>query len=195
MLDKAKELVHNPRSIEAIERMKRVYNALSSYGYEQYVSFDLSMINRYNYYTGIIFRGYTYGTGDAIVKGGRYNNLMAKFGKDAPAVGFAIYVDELMSAISRNKIELELDFSNILILYEREQQNDAIELATYYKAKNKKIELIRKSAKHSIEDYIDYAKKLHFSGVYVVKDDEKLDIYSLINENVTETDIKTLKSF
>ena len=80
-------------------------------------------------------------------------------------------------------------------MYEREQQKAAIELATYYREKDKKIELIRKSAKHSIEDYIDYAKKLHFSGVYVVKDDEKLDIYSLINENVTETDIKTLKSF
>lgn len=195
MLDKAKELVNNPRSTEAIERMKRVYNALSSYGFEKYISFDLSMINRYNYYTGIIFRGYTYGTGDAIVKGGRYNNLMAKFGKEAPAVGFAIYVDELMSAISRNKIELELDYSNILILYEREQQKSAIELATYYRDKNKKIELIRKSVKHSIEDYIEYAKKLHFSGVYVVKDDEKLDIYSLINDNVTETDFKTLKSF
>ena len=120
---------------------------------------------------------------------------MSQFGKDAPAVGFAIYVDELMSAISRNKIEIELDYSNILILYEREQQKNAIELASYYRAKNKKIELIRKSEKHNIEEYLDYAKKLRFSGVYVVKEDEKLDIYSLINDNVTETDIKTLKSF
>lgn len=195
MLDKAKSLVKNERSIEAIERMKRVYNALSAYGYEDYISFDLSMINRYNYYTGIIFRGYTYGTGDAVVKGGRYNNLMAMFGKDAPAVGFAIYVDELMSAISRNKIELSLDYSNILILYEREQQKEAIGLAAYYREKDKKIELIRKSAKHSVCDYLNYAKKMHFSGVYVVKDDEKLDIYSLINDNKTETDIKTIKSF
>ena len=45
------------------------------------------------------------------------------------------------------------------------------------------------------DEYLDYAKKLRFSGVYVVKEDEKLDIYSLINDNVTETDIKTLKSF
>lgn len=195
MLDKAESLVKNKRSTEAIERMKRVYNAIAAYGYEEYISFDLSMINRYNYYTGIIFRGYTYGTGDAVVKGGRYNNLMSKFGKDTPAVGFAIYVDELMSALSRNKIELALDYSNILILYEREQQKNAIELASYYREKNKKIELIRKSAKHSIEDYQSYAKKMHFSGVYVVKEDDKLDIYSLINDNITETDIKTIKSF
>lgn len=65
----------NAASLEAIARMRKVYTALTSYGYEKYVSFDLSMINRFNYYTGIVFRGYTYGTGDAIVKGGRYNSL------------------------------------------------------------------------------------------------------------------------
>ena len=47
------------------------------YGYEKYVSFDLGMVNHFDYYTGIIFRGYTYGTGDAIGKGGRYDNLLA----------------------------------------------------------------------------------------------------------------------
>lgn len=70
MLDHAEKLVTNTASLEAIARMRKVYTALTSYGYEKYVSFDLSMINRFNYYTGIVFRGYTYGTGDAIVKGG-----------------------------------------------------------------------------------------------------------------------------
>ena len=45
------------------------------------------MLTEYDYYTGIIFRGYTY-TGDAIVKGGRYNNLIGQFGKDAGFCGF-----------------------------------------------------------------------------------------------------------
>ena len=166
MLEHAKTLVTNNKSIEAIERMKKVYNALAVYGYEKFVSFDLSMINNYNYYTGIVFQGYTYGTGNAIVKGGRYNNLMQQFGKAAPAVGFAIYVDELMLAISRNKIDVTIDYSNILILYERENQSRVIELAQKMRVSGKKIELIRKSAKHDLHDYEEYALKMHFSQLY-----------------------------
>lgn len=186
MLDRAYELVTNPASKLAIERLRKVYNALAAYGFEDYIGFDLSMLNRYNYYTGIVFRGYTYGTGDAIVKGGRYNNLLAKFGKEAPSVGFAIYVDDLMSAISRNKIEVEIDHSNILILYDRDNQRAAIKLAADLRDKDKKIELVRQSAKHDIEAYIEYANKTHFSGIYHFLDDDNVEVISL-HEDTRET--------
>ena len=64
------------------------------------MTIDLGMLSEYDYYTGIIFRGYTYGTGDAIVKGGRYDNLIGQFGKSAASVGFAIVLDELMLALT-----------------------------------------------------------------------------------------------
>ena len=192
MLDHAKSLVTNSQSIEAIERMIKVYNALACYGYDKYVSFDLSMINRYNYYTGIVFNGYTYGTGDAIVKGGRYNNLLSQFGKEAPSVGFAIYVDELMSAISRNKIDIEIDYSNILILYNRENQPAAISLATALRENDKKIELIRQSAKHDLEGYIDYAKKMNFSALYFLLNDDEILAISLKDDTRDNVKISTL---
>lgn len=179
----AKELVSNERSLEAIDRMTRVYNALTGYGYEKYIGFDLSMINRYNYYTGIIFRGYTYGTGDAIVKGGRYNKLLSQFGKDAASVGFAIYVDELMLAIARNKIDIELDYSNVLILYDRQYQAEAIKLATDMRSNSKKVELIRKSAKHSVCDYVDYAAKLQFKAVYSFVSEDEIDVVDITDKS------------
>lgn len=85
------------------KRLRDVYDILKLYGKEQYVSFDLGMLNKHNYYTGIIFKGYTYGTGDAVLKGGRYDNLIEQFGKKAPSVGFAIVLDELMMALSRQE--------------------------------------------------------------------------------------------
>lgn len=185
MLDRAYSLVSNPTSKTAIERLKKVYNAISVYGYENYVGFDLSMLNGYNYYTGIVFRGYTYGTGDAIVKGGRYNNLLSQFGKDAPSVGFAIYVDDLMNAISRNKINVDIDYSNILVLYDRENQKTAIELAVKLRNMDKKIELVRQSVKHDIEDYIKYADKMHFSGIYHFIDEKSVEVISL-NEDTRQ---------
>lgn len=101
ILQEAGKVVSNKRSISAIRRLEELYRVLADYGAEKYVSFDLGMLSKYNYYTGIIFKGYTYGVGDAIVKGGRYDNLLAHFGKKAPAVGFVILVDDLLSAMNR----------------------------------------------------------------------------------------------
>jgi ATP phosphoribosyltransferase regulatory subunit len=165
MLDRAAKLVTNKVSLDAIDRMRKVYAALSSYGYEKYIGFDLSMINRYNYYTGIVFRGYTYGVGDAIVKGGRYNNLMEQFGKPAAAIGFAVYIDDLMMAISRNKIDVEIDNSSTLILYKRESQDKAIKLAVSMRDEGLRVELTRKSDKHDLQEYKAYAGRMNLTKV------------------------------
>ena len=77
---------------------------LQEKGLERYVSFDFGMLSKYQYYTGIIFHAYTYGTGEPIAKGGRYDNLMAHFGKPEPAVGFGITMEQLMIAMSRQNI-------------------------------------------------------------------------------------------
>ena len=76
---------------------------LKEKGNEKYVSFELGMISNYEYYTGIIFAGYTYGLGEPIVKGGRYDTLLSNFDKDAPAIGFAFVVDQLLTATSVKK--------------------------------------------------------------------------------------------
>ena len=86
---------------QAVLRLRQVFEILEEYGLSQYVSFDLGMMSNYMYYTGILFRAYTYGSGEAVVKGGRYDLLLRYFGKDAPAVGFVIVVDQLMNALSR----------------------------------------------------------------------------------------------
>jgi ATP phosphoribosyltransferase regulatory subunit len=162
MLERAKELVQNNRSLVAIDRLEKVYHALSYYHCEEHVSFDLSMLSDFKYYTGILFKGYTYGTGDAIVKGGRYNALLSQFGKDAPAIGFAFVIDELMNAIRRQNIPIAIEEKEIIILYQREFQQQAIERGCQMRQAGKKVELIRMSGKKTLEDYKIYAEKEHF---------------------------------
>lgn len=180
MLENAKKLVTNDISLEAINRMEKVYKALSYSGYEQYVSFDFSLLSRYEYYTGIVFRGYTYGTGDAVVKGGRYDTLLNQYGKDAPAIGFAFYIDDLMMAISRQKIDVAIDNSDSIILYDISQQEAAIRLAKRLRDCGRKIELIRKSKKKDIESYVAYGKKNHFSGMFYLTSDTMADVYDFV---------------
>lgn len=105
-LDEARALVKNERSLAAIDHLEKLSEVLKLYGVDKYVSFDLGMLSKYNYYTGMIFKAYTYGVGNAVVTGGRYNTLLGRFGKDAPAVGFAIVIDDLLEALSRQKAEI-----------------------------------------------------------------------------------------
>ena len=180
MLENAKKLVTNPVSLEAINRLEKVYKALSYSGYEQYISFDFSLLSRYEYYTGIVFRGYTYGTGDAVVKGGRYDDLLKQYGKDAPAIGFAFYIDDLMMAITRQKVEVTIDNSDNIILYDIPQQEAAIHLAQKLRKTGRKVELIRKSKKKDVSDYEAYGKKNHFSGMFYLTSDVLVDVYDFV---------------
>ena len=162
MLEQAQKLVQSRRSLEALDRLQKVYQALAFYHCEEHISFDLSMLSDFKYYTGILFKGYTYGTGAAIVRGGRYNALLRQYGKEAPAIGFAFVIDELMNAISRQKIEVVIEEQDIVILYQRDFQQKAVELGTTMRKEGRKVELIRMSQKKTLDEYKAYAKREHF---------------------------------
>ncbi len=116
-LSEAKAVVKNQRSLAAIERLEKLYEVLKLYGVEEYVSFDLGMLSKYHYYTGVIFKAYTYGVGDAVVKGGRYDKLLNQFGKEASAIGFVIVVDDILEALSRQKVAMELPDEKRRLVY------------------------------------------------------------------------------
>lgn len=108
VLKRARELANNGRARDAIRRLSSIQTLLEEKGYDKYISFDFGMLSKYQYYTGIIFHAYTYGTGEAIAKGGRYDNLMAHFGKPEPAVGFGLAMEQLMSALSRQNLNIDV---------------------------------------------------------------------------------------
>lgn len=97
-LDKAKKY---KKVYDALEYLTKLYDLLKKNKVMDFISFELGMISEYKYYTGIIFTGYSYGVGEPLVKGGRYDSLLRHFGKDSPAIGFAITVDQLMLALER----------------------------------------------------------------------------------------------
>lgn len=141
-LEEARELVGNERSLGAIKRLEKLYEVLKLYGVADYVSFDLGMLSKYNYYTGVIFRAYTYGVGDAIVKGGRYDNLLRQFGKNAPAVGFAVVVDSILEALARQKVEVILPNEAQTICYSPENYQDCLEEAQKMRAQGIPVMLV-----------------------------------------------------
>ena len=99
----------HPQARAAIERLMDLCGLMDAYGFSQYISYDLSLLSKYHYYTGIVFKGYTYGAGEAIASGGRYDGLLAHYGKDAAAIGVMIQLDLLMEALRRQGIPVETE--------------------------------------------------------------------------------------
>ncbi|HAK18519.1 MAG TPA: ATP phosphoribosyltransferase regulatory subunit [Lachnospiraceae bacterium] len=119
----------NERSARALLRLLDVLHVLKAYGADRYVSIDLSLLSRYHYYTGIIFKGYTYGVGDVIASGGRYDQLLSCFGKKAPAVGFMIPLDTLMEALRAQKIQVPAEPEPETLYYTEENFEEVLQEA------------------------------------------------------------------
>jgi ATP phosphoribosyltransferase regulatory subunit len=93
--------VGNGRVARALEQLGTVLAVLSDLGMADQVSLDLGLSRSLQYYTGIVFEGYAPGVGAPVLGGGRYDHLLADFGGDGPATGFALELDRLLAALDR----------------------------------------------------------------------------------------------
>jgi ATP phosphoribosyltransferase regulatory subunit len=153
------------RVLFAIQNLQELYKLLKLYKIDEYVSFELGMISIHNYYTGMIFSGYTYGSGEPIVKGGRYDKLISRFGKDTPAIGFTIVVDQVMDALKNQSKQLEESYSTELLVFSEDRIEEAINIASKLRKDGKNIQTLMKNSNLSKEDYYEYAKKMNISRV------------------------------
>lgn len=100
VLGEAKRLYKNDDADKALDYIEAIYKQLQTMGIADCVMIDLGLVNRSNYYTGVIFRGYAEGSGLTVLSGGRYDNLISEFGMDAPAIGFGVDVTALTNVIN-----------------------------------------------------------------------------------------------
>ena len=103
MIEKAKKLAFNNIVKENILYLEKIFLNLRELGYEKYISVDMSMVPRVNYYSGIIFKGYVSGIGSTVLRGGRYNRLLENFGRKTSAIGFSVDVNLLIDSCEYNK--------------------------------------------------------------------------------------------
>ncbi len=79
----AREIANGIAEAEAaLDYVERLYNMLISAGYGEYIMLDLDIVPKFDYYTGVLFRGYIANAGEPVLKGGRYDRLLATFGRD-----------------------------------------------------------------------------------------------------------------
>ena len=119
-----------------------LWKSVAQFAGAERVRVDLSMMHRTDYYTGMILRGYLSGYGDEILSGGRYDNLLAEFGYDVPATGFAVNVDAVTKVLSKRQDAPtgSLPASNVLIWAAEDCEAAAVEAATNLRAKGLVVE-------------------------------------------------------
>ena len=101
ILDAAAGLVRNERSEAALAELARVREHLAAHGIGEVVILDLGAIRDFDYYTGVTFEGYGPELGRPVAQGGRYDGLLARFGRPAPATGFVVQLDLVSEMLTR----------------------------------------------------------------------------------------------
>lgn len=182
----AKNMTKNPRALAALARLEEVYHLLELYGFSDFISLDLGMLSKYQYYTGIIFKAYTYGSGDYLVNGGRYDKLLEQFGKKAPAVGFVILVDSLMLALSRQHVALPVTSVSAVVLYEEAARERAIRLTSSLQRAGNAVISERYQAEKTLSSYEAYAERFHAAKVYYLSDTASGKVFDTMTKTWSE---------
>jgi ATP phosphoribosyltransferase regulatory subunit len=162
VLDKAVKFTDNEKALSALNNLKNVYKLLVAFGYEKYISIDLGTIKSLSYYTGIVFTGLSGSFGASILTGGRYDNLTAEFGKNIPAVGFAIGLKRVLIALERENKLIKKSTPTTLIAAESGAEKEAYLYAEKLRKNGETVELFTKNYKEAES----YAK---IKGINVLK--------------------------
>jgi ATP phosphoribosyltransferase regulatory subunit len=103
VFEKAEELMPDESITSILEELREIYRAASEIcGGDGEITVDLGIVNKTDYYTGLILKGYLQGHGEEVLSGGRYDKLISEFGYDVPAIGFAINVNAIEKVIAKN---------------------------------------------------------------------------------------------
>lgn len=127
-----------PAALAALDHLREVIRHLEAYDLLAPVVFDLGMARGMDYYTGLIFEGFTPRLGFGLASGGRYDRLIAHFGRDLPAMGFAIGVERLLAALDPEAVPVALGPE---VLVESSPSRDLVARAADARAAGRRVEL------------------------------------------------------
>lgn len=172
-----KERSQSKRVHKALERLEKVEDILKLYGASDYITIDLSMLSQYSYYTGVVFRAYTYGNGEALAAGGRYDGLVKQFGMDAPAIGLAIVTDQLLLALTRQKLFTDTTLGGLILLYPQTLREKALALAEKKRQEGASVQMLRKSSRKEFAEYKQYARRMGHDEILYLETEDSLVVY------------------
>jgi ATP phosphoribosyltransferase regulatory subunit len=182
VLDRAASAVTNPESQEALENLTRVLTLLDRYGVSEHITFDLGEIRGLDYHTGLIFQGYLKGIGREVCSGGRYDNLIERYGFSVPATGFTFSLLGLLASLTEN-IEESADDKDIVLVSQIGKTRDmSFDVVRVLRSRGYRV--AREIASRTLDETIKYARLQESRLVLVVNEEtEKVRIINIAEDS------------
>lgn len=167
VIDEAIDLFDSPETAEILCYLKDLYSEIVKLGLGDKVIIDLGLVHRWEYYTGVVFRGYIEGYGEQVLSGGRYDTLLSDFGRPLPAVGFGADITAIVAALARSGRTVKRRVADVLIFAEPAYQ---IEGLVFMQELTKKGLRCENALNDSLEEATAYAKQKGIPKLYYVRE-------------------------
>jgi ATP phosphoribosyltransferase regulatory subunit len=168
VLARAAGLCRNARSEHALANLSEVYRLLRIYGLADAVILDLGEVRGFDYYSAVHFEAYVTGLGASIAGGGRYDQMLGRFGYDCPATGFAFEIGRALLAMERQDVEVELQGPDFFIIDFTPEKTAALSLSR--RLRDLGASVARDIITRGLAESIAYARQQRARCVLVVGD-------------------------
>jgi ATP phosphoribosyltransferase regulatory subunit len=165
-LDRAAALACGARSSGAVQNLSEVYRLLAIYGLADAVLFDLGEVRGFDYYSGLHFEAYVAGFGTSVAGGGRYDQMLGRFGLPCAAVGFAFDVGGLLAVMEAQGVAVELAGPDFFIVDFTPEKTAALSLAR--RLRDLGASVARDIVTRGLDDSLAYARSQRVRRVLVV---------------------------
>ncbi|MBQ8297029.1 MAG: ATP phosphoribosyltransferase regulatory subunit [Ruminococcus sp.] len=176
VFEKAQNLMQDDKIEEILDELRAIYSdACEICGADGEITVDLGLVNKTDYYTGIIIKGYLQGHGREVISGGRYDKLISEFGYDIPAVGFALDVDAVAKVLAKNGEAVEIPCADAIVYAEPGFEVEAIKAAEKLRDSGLVVE---NALFEELETVREYAKEKKIPKIVVIDsaDEDKTEV-------------------
>ncbi|HEU5141452.1 MAG TPA: ATP phosphoribosyltransferase regulatory subunit [Bacillales bacterium] len=160
-ISEASKLIKGLEGRKMLDDLGRLADLLEDYGVGEHVQIDFTLVSHMDYYTGIVFEGVNGNIGFPLASGGRYDELLGRFGRPAPATGFGVFFDRLVEAIG-TKDEKE---ASCCILYTPDRRKEAMMKASTKRSKGESVVLQELVGVPDVDPFTErFSEVLYFLG-------------------------------
>ncbi|OGT99798.1 MAG: ATP phosphoribosyltransferase regulatory subunit [Geobacteraceae bacterium GWC2_48_7] len=168
VVNEAEQIVTTARARTALLNLKQTLDILDIHGISDYLTIDLGETRGLDYHTGITFEGFVSGIGEPVCSGGRYDQLMGRYGFPAPATGFTFNILNLLQALERRP-ELEASTGSDFLLFNScEDRQEVLEVARILRSHGYRT--ARDIIRRSMEDSLQYARRMNIRWMLLIEE-------------------------
>src|SRR5699024_7765291 len=149
VIKRAKEIAFNEHLLAKLQTLEKVLELLQACGVQEYTFLDIGFINNMDYYSYIIFQGFTGNVGKPIVMGGRYDKLADQFQASIPAIGFAFDINALLES-TQHQHKAYRPPVDIAIYYDPGKQESGLSTANKLREQGYRVLAYPEKSHHSI---------------------------------------------